>query len=130
MGDADEGHPDLGVLAKQLLEYAGYAQASCPELAASEVTEEYIHTGLVQPALVPTSATAVQQLGMVVPPANDLTVPCIAAALGYEREVCTCALPTPSSMRMPERSLGCPAGRSLHGVVYLNFFMSQHSSGL
>ena len=72
------------------------------------MTEEYIHSGLAQPVLVPASPTAVQQLGMVLPPATDLSVPRIAEALGYDREVRARACHFTPHMRMGMRSTGSP----------------------
>ena len=57
------------------------------QLAPGAITADYIHTSFDQPVLVPASASAVHGLGMALPPAEQLTVPRIAQALGYDREV-------------------------------------------
>ena len=91
---ADEGQADLGVLAQQLLAYEGYAGAACAQLAPREVTSDFIHSAFAAPVLVPAVPGAPQQLGMVLPLLDTLTVGRIAEALGYDREV-RCALRSP-----------------------------------
>ena len=75
------------MLAQQLLQYSSYAATGCTQLAPGDVTADYIHTSFEQPVLVPVSGSALQGLGMALPPAEQLTVSRIAEVLGYEKEV-------------------------------------------
>lgn len=85
---ADEHQTDLGHLAQTILTYEGYASNSCRTVAPGDVTTKFIHSSLMEPVFVPPGSRAVQQLGMVLPAPASLTVPEIAKALEYEREVC------------------------------------------
>lgn len=84
---ADEHQVDLGHLSQRLLSHEAYTSETCCRATPGEITSDFIHSRFTEPVIIPPSSAAVQQLGMVLPPAAGLTVSEVAKAVGYDKEV-------------------------------------------